>query len=76
MAKETAAPVNEKVAEPVVEQSDFPLTLDEFCTQLSTTDKRVESIGAFYATEKAAGRTKDTAPAYSGRFAAFLAKPM
>lgn len=60
----------------VVEQSDFPLTLDEFCSQLSVADKRVETIGAFYATEKAAGRTKDTAPAYSGRFAEFLVKPM
>lgn len=76
MAKDTTATVAEKIEGPVVEQSDFPLTLDEFCTQLSTTDKRVESIGAFYATEKAAGRTKDTAPAYSGRFDAFLAKPM
>lgn len=76
MAKETATPVDEKVAEPVVEQSDFPLTLDEFCSQLSLTDKRVESIGAFHATEKAAGRTKDTAPAYSGRYTAFLNQPM
>ena len=76
MAKDTTATVAEKIEGPVVEQSDFPLTLDEFCTQLSTTDKRVESIGAFYATEKAAGRTKDTAPAYSGRFAAFLNQPM
>lgn len=76
MAKETAAPVNEKVAEPVVEQSDFPLSLDEFCSQLSVTDKRVESIGAFHSIEKAAGRVKDTFPAYSGRFTAFLAQPM
>lgn len=76
MAKDTSTPVEEKVVEPVVEQSDFPLTLDEFCLQLSNTDKRVESIGAFHATEKASGRVKDTAPAYSERFNAFLTKPM
>ena len=55
---------------------DFPLSLDEFCSQISITDKRVEAIGAFHATEKAAGRVKDTFPAYSGRYTAFLAKPM
>lgn len=76
MAKEGSAPVTEKVAAPAVQQSDFPLSLDEFCSQISITDKRVEAIGAFHATEKAAGRVKDTFPAYSGRYTAFLAKPM
>ncbi len=68
MAKETVAPV---VAEP----SEFPLTLDEFCSRLSVTDKRVELIGAFHFTEKVAGRNKDLESAYQARFTAFINQP-
>ncbi len=68
MAKETDAPV-------ATEQNEFPLTLDEFCSRLSITDRRVELIGAFHITEKAAGRTKDMASAYSARYTAFLNQP-
>lgn len=75
MAKDIAATVTE-AAEETVERSEFPLSLDEFCAQLSQTDKRVESIGAFHTTEKAAGRVKDLASAYAARFSDFLNKPM
>lgn len=75
MAKDTAAPVTE-AAEKTVERSEFPLSLDEFCTQLSQTDKRVEAIGAFHTTEKTAGRVKDLASAYTARFSAFLNQPL
>lgn len=41
-----------KKAAPVAENTkpadDFPLTLDEFCARLSTTDKRVSLIGGFH----------------------------
>lgn len=53
----------------------FPLSLDEFCTRLSGTDRRVEMIGAFAHEERAAGRLKDTEAAYRQRFAAFASRP-
>lgn len=60
-------------AQPV--QDSFALTLDEFCTQLSKSDKRVALIGGFYADEKANRRIKDTAAAYQGRYDKFIKKP-
>lgn len=75
MATDTSVPVPAPIVAPL-EQSEFALPLSDFCTQLSATDKRVESIGAFYSTEKAAGRYKDLPSAYAVRFAAFLTKPM
>jgi len=51
------------------------LTLTEFCTRLSETNRRVPLIGAFEFTEKSAGRVKDTEAAYKERFEAFVNKP-
>lgn len=68
MAKETDVSV-------VGEPNEFPLTLDEFCARLSTTDKRVELIGAFHSIEKVAGRVKDLESAYATRFSAFINQP-
>jgi len=53
----------------------FEQTVEEFCTQLSVTDRSVEMIGAFYASEKKAGRFKDLASSYSARYAAFKNQP-
>jgi hypothetical protein len=68
MAKETAkaAPQGDE---------EIPLSLDEYCTRLSASDRRVELIGAFHSEEAAAGRTVDTAPAYSARFDQFINRP-
>lgn len=52
------------------------VTLDEFCIRLSKSDKRVELIGAFAFTERAAGKQKDAEAAYADRFAAFATKPV
>ncbi len=60
-------------AQPV--EDSFPLTLDEFCSQLSKTNKRVALIGGFHSAENAAGRVKDTVAAYQGRFDAFIKQP-
>jgi hypothetical protein len=57
------------------ETHEFPLTLDEVCSRMSLTDRRVELIGAFHADEKANGRTKDTETAYKARFVAFCKQP-
>lgn len=56
--------------------AELELTLDEYCLRLSKTDKRVELIGAFHFTEKAAGKTKDTESAFAQRLAAFATKPV
>ncbi len=69
MTKETAPPVLEPV---LSEPGEFQLTLDEYCARLSIADRRVELIGAFYATEKAAGRTKDMESAFAARYTTFI----
>lgn len=56
-------------------EGDFPLTLSEFCTQLSSSDKRVALIGGFYHSEDAAGTIKDTVAAFTERFEAFINQP-
>lgn len=66
--KKEAAP-----AQPV--EGSFELTLDEFCQQLSKSDRRVALIGGFHAVEKNAGRVKDFAAAYHGRFEKFINAP-
>ena len=68
---QTATPV----AAPAAPVDDYPLTLAEFCQRLSAGDRRVEMIGAFHYTEKAAGREKDTHSAYAARFVAFCNAP-
>ena len=55
--------------------AEFDLTLQEFCTRLSGTDKRVELIGGFEHSERVAGRAKDTETAYRSRFVAFANRP-
>lgn len=73
MAKDSKL-VDEVVAAPV-EEAEFPLTVEEACARISATDRRVEMIGAFHSSEKAAGRLKDLESAYRERFAAFCNAP-
>lgn len=68
MAKDQAAAATS-------EEAEFPLTLDEFCTRLSRTDRRVELIGGFEHSERVAGRVKDVESAYAKRYAEFCNKP-
>lgn len=58
-------------SEPVAE-----VTLTEFCTALSRSDKRVELIGGFNSVETKAGRLKDTEANFRKRFTAFVNKPV
>jgi hypothetical protein len=63
-------------ATPVQPDEDhFPLTLNEFCTQLSGTDKRVSLIGGFHHTETVAGTIKDTIAAFTARYETFINQP-
>jgi hypothetical protein len=74
MAKATQPEAASVPAQPV-EPAEYPLTLEEFCSRLSTTDKRVELIGAFAHEEIRAGRIKGLASEYEARFRAFVTKP-
>lgn len=56
-------------------QTDFEMTIEEFCTRLSQTDRRVELIGAFCAAEIKSGRRKDRDANFRSRFAAFTKQP-
>jgi hypothetical protein len=74
MAKATQPEAASVPAQPV-EPAEYPLTLEEFCSRLSATDKRVELIGAFAHAETRAGRNKGLASEYEARFRAFVTKP-
>jgi len=57
-------------------EDNFPLTLDEFCARLSSTDGRVELIGGFHASELSDGVSKDMTDNFMKRFIAFTNKPV
>lgn len=59
-------------AQPVADH----ITINEFCTRLSKSDRRVELIGAFNFSEVQAGRIKDAEAAYQSRFTAFANRPV
>lgn len=56
-------------------EQSFDMTLEQFCAELSTMDKRVELIGGFYSAEKAAGHIKASHADFSARFEAFQNQP-
>lgn len=58
-----------------VAPGNFPLTIEEFCSRLSLTDRRVALIGGFCHAEKRAGRVRDTADKFDARFKAFAGAP-
>lgn len=49
----------------------FPVTVEEFCTDLSTKDKRPELIYAFSKDEIANGRLRDMAENFQSRYVDF-----
>ena len=57
-------------------QTEFPMDINEFCTQLSQSDNRVEIIGAFHSEECVQGRRKDMKSAYMKRFQEFCTRPV
>ena len=56
--------------------SDTAVSLDEYCMQLSKSDRRVELIGAFHKSEMRQRRGKDTEANYSARYQTFINKPV
>lgn len=57
------------------EQPAQRVTLDEFCTRLSETEKRYTLIAGFHAGESKERRVRDTADGYAARFAEFIKQP-
>jgi hypothetical protein len=55
---------------------DEATTLQEFCLLLSQTDRRVELISAFEASERQSGVVKDHPAAFQARFVAFSHRPV
>lgn len=53
----------------------FPQSIDEFCSTLSQTDKRVELIAAFNKAQKRAGNRKNYSNIFSMMFTAFVSNP-
>jgi hypothetical protein len=67
---------NNDVAVSAPSTPEQTVTLKEFCMRLSETVTRPELIGGFEATERAAGKQRDTEAAYRARYAAFINKPL
>jgi hypothetical protein len=55
--------------------TEFAQGIEEFCANLSATDRRIEMIGAFYRVEMAAGRTRALPSEFKDRYSAFLTQP-
>ncbi len=72
MAKTTAA----AAADTAKGAAGEPLTLNEFCARLSSRVKRVELIGAFAHSAKAAGNLRRTEAEFQAQFDAFIKKPV
>lgn len=70
------APAAPAATEPTpIAVSGEPISIDEFCTRTSATDRRVEMLGAFALVERKAGRLKDTADAFAKRYQSFTTQP-
>ena len=52
------------------------VTLGEFCASVSGADRRVEMIAGFHSDEVRNGRLKDTAEAFTTRYATFQTRPV
>ena len=81
MVKKMSDKENSKleIKESKIKASDrpvFDLTLQEFCANLSKTDKRVELIAAFFYDETKNGRVKDTESGFKSRYLTFAKKPV
>lgn len=71
--KPVKAPI--QAAEQAPEVTVFDQTIEEFCSNLSRSDGRVEMISAFCGSERREGRFKDSAEAYTARYEQFVNAP-
>jgi hypothetical protein len=73
--QELQEPQEPQAPQIVEEVSEFPLSLEEFCTRASVADRRVELLNAFAKSEIAAGNRKDVQSAFERRYVAFANQP-
>lgn len=59
-----------------VEPKVFPISLDEFCSRLSATDKRVELIGGFHHDQRSVGNLTATEAEFLELFTQFAQRPV
>jgi hypothetical protein len=51
------------------------MSIDEFCSRTSESDKRVELVSAFFNNERSSGRVNDTFVSYAARYKSFINQP-
>lgn len=73
-AKAEATNLPATAVEQTVDSAE-PLSLQEFCKRLSTSEPRVELISGFEADERIAGSLKDTEQNFAKRYKAFINRP-
>lgn len=56
--------------------AEIETSVEEFCRDLSRTDRRIELLSAFCAEEDREGRVKDVPSAFASRLAAFAVRPV
>jgi hypothetical protein len=69
-----AAAPSPPVAAESAKRKQFPVSLTEFCKNLSKRDRRVELISMFHFTETQAGKLVDTPANFQERFVALSNK--
>lgn len=55
--------------------TELPVTLDQFCADLSRSDRRVALIGGFHYSERRAKHVRDTPSAFAKRYKTFAGQP-
>jgi hypothetical protein len=60
---------------PAAPESVIETTLEDFCRDLSASDRRVEMIAAFFSDEGGAGHHKDTPDNFAARYESFQRRP-
>lgn len=61
---------------PQPDPANEPLTLEQWAAAKSSTDRRVELLNGFVATERAAGRFSETPAGWDARYLAFASRPV
>lgn len=76
MAKAKDAPVTGEPSNLTAAPTEFPVSLDEACQDLSLHVRKPTLLAAFHSDEERAGRLTDTVTAYRARLEAFRKRPV
>jgi len=72
----TTSETNDGVTVVPTTVAESPILLDEFCRELSTTDKRVALIAGFHADEVRSCCIRATRERFAADFAAYINRPV